>query len=387
MPERWRQELEKYRRIGPPASLGERIWEDIGRPRPERASGRRREGSHRVSAAAVAILIAAASTTFLVRSLGMWLQRQPVQRQPIAEGTATNGKIAFVSDGGIWLVNPDGTGLTEVRAGDLRNYDTQPMWSPDGTKLAFLHRAEGRFELLVYDVASGLISRIAGRGFDVDSPAWSPDGQRIAFVSGNDLFISMTDGVEPIRLTKGAFPAWSPDGSRIAFERGGSVWVIGADGAHETALAPGALPAWSPDGAKLAFIDDGLQLSVMNQDGTGLTRLTDARFDDIGPPMWSPDGSRIVFDALRGGNYDIYLANADGSGVTDLTGDPGDENVPTWSPDGTKIAFIAGEAVTGNPGAASTFELFVMDVDGTDRARLTTGAAPRYALSWQRLQS
>lgn len=382
MSERWLEELERYKSIYPPTDLRKRIEDDLTRPRSERAFREERGRGHRFIAGAVALLLAAASTTFLLRSLAT-----RAQREPLAEGSVTNGKIAFVSEGGIHLVNPDGTGLTEIRPGDLRDFDTQPMWSPDGTKIAFLHNAEGRFELLVYDVASGGISTVAGRRYDVDSPEWSPDGRRIAFVSGDGVFIGMASGADATELTKGAFPAWSPDGSRIAFESRNGMSVIDANGSHESDLAAGTSPAWSPDGREIAFIDDGLHVSVMNPDGTGLTRLTDAAFDDIGPPMWSPDGSRIAFEALKGGNYDIYVMNKDGTALTDLTADPGDENVPTWSPDGTKIAFIAGEAVAGNPAASLTFDVYVVDTDGTNRTRLTTGAAPAYALSWQELRS
>jgi Tol biopolymer transport system component len=383
MPERWLEELERYRSIDPPTDLWKRIEHDLTGPRPDRAFGVERGRAHRVIAGAVALVLAAAGTTFLLRSFAT-----APQRQPLAEGPVANGKIAFVSEGGIHLVNPDGTGLTEIRPGDLRSFDTQPMWSPDGTKIAFLHAAEGRFELLVYDLASGGISTIAGRGYDVDSPRWSPDGKRIAFVSGNDIFIiGMAAGAEPIELTSGAFPTWSPDGARIAFETRVGVSVIDADGSHGSSLAAGTFPEWSPDGSAIAFIDDRLRLSLISPDGTGLMRLTDAGFDDIGPPMWSPDGSQIAFEASKGGNYDIYVVNRDGSSLNNLTADPRDENVPTWSPDGTKIAFIAGEAVAGNPAARSTFDLYVVDADGTNRTRLTTGAMPAYALSWQALRS
>jgi TolB protein len=78
--------------------------------------------------------------------------------------------------------------------------------------------------------------------------------------------------------------------------------------------------------------------------------------------------------------------NADGTNLENLTGEPGDENMPTWSPDGMMIAFIAGESVSENPGNTMTFDVYIMKADGSEESRLTTGAAPAYALSWQSAQ-
>ena len=74
--------------------------------------------------------------------------------------------------------------------------------------------------------------------------------------------------------------------------------------------------------------------SVMNADGSDVTRLTDNPADDgfSGDPAWSPNGSRIAFVSERHGNDEIYVMNADGSGLTNLTNNAALDTNPAWSP-------------------------------------------------------
>ena len=74
-----------------------------------------------------------------------------------------------------------------------------------------------------------------------------------------------------------------------------------------------------------------------------------------GSPSWSSDGGRIAFDSLRDGNGEIYVMNADGSGQTRLTDDPGFDGSPSWSPDGSRIAFQSFRDGDANP------EIYVMN--------------------------
>ena len=74
-----------------------------------------------------------------------------------------------------------------------------------------------------------------------------------------------------------------------------------------------------------------------------------------GSPSWSPDGGRIAFDSLRDGNGEIYVMNADGSGQTRLTDDPGFDGSASWSPDGSRIAFQSFRDGDANP------EIYVMN--------------------------
>jgi Tol biopolymer transport system component/chitodextrinase len=135
-------------------------------------------------------------------------------------------------------------------------------------------------------------------------------------------------------------------------------------------------PAWSPDGTRIAFASDRegpLDLYVMNADGSGVMRVGTG----VGVawhPTWSPDGTRLAFTCIvdpapfpwwsAGANYDICAINADGSGFARLTSEPGWDADPDWSPDGARIVFA-----TDRYGA----ELVVMDPDGSDVTRLSPG--------------
>jgi uncharacterized repeat protein (TIGR01451 family) len=220
-------------------------------------------------------------------------------------------------------------------------------------------------------------------------PAWSPDGNQIAFDCSSGICVMDADGSNQKLLAKnGDAPAWSPDASRIAFDCGG-ICVMDADGSNRTQLTSGfdAGLSWSPDGSKIAFSENlepaGSDLYVMNEDGSGLTPLTNAGASNNPPenrmPDWSPDGTEIAFSSTRDVSPpsfgEIYVMNADGSGVTRLTfGGTNSALNPSWSPDGTKIAFWS-DRVTGG-------EIDVMNADGSALTTLTTpGTNP----DWQPL--
>ncbi|MEW6215632.1 MAG: chitobiase/beta-hexosaminidase C-terminal domain-containing protein, partial [Nitrospirota bacterium] len=89
---------------------------------------------------------------------------------------------------------------------------------------------------------------------------------------------------------------------------------------------------------------------------------------------FSPDGSKIAFSSYRDGNYEIYVMDADGTGQTNLTNNPGIDVWPAWSPDGTKIAFASFR--DGNQ------EIYVMNADGTGQNRLTYNPAQDVRADW-----
>ena len=238
---------------------------------------------------------------------------------------------------------------------------------------------------------------------------WSPDGQKITFAAivaqpdrlTSDVYVMNADGSGKARLTSDpsweSGLAWSPDGQKIAFARGGAggnsaIYVMNVDGSEQrrlTSEAWGGELAWSPLGNKIAFVsrrDGNAEIYLMNADGSGLRRLTRNTVGDRNP-VWSPDGRRIAFES----NWQLNVMNADGSGQRRLTRNGGRNFAPAWSPDGQKIAFERrlGRKKYGpcsGCGRASTFEIWVMNADGSGQQRLTTqGAQPGWSPDGQKI--
>lgn len=238
--------------------------------------------------------------------------------------------------------------------------------------------------VLVIVVLPALVLALAG-GAAAEPAAPQVLTEKIVFARSNsnigdpsDIYIMNPDGSNQVRLTTDAAnegePVWSPDGTRIAFRRevfySPQIFVMNADGSGATQLTNEGWnfsPTWSPDGAQIAFQRYGQGIFVMNADGTNVRQLTTGA-DDSGPD-WSPNGDLIAFtrdvdESYYGGNLDIFIMDADGTDLINLTDNPSHDSDPNWSPDGMKIVYV-------RQLAKYTDEIFVMNADGTGRTRLT----------------
>jgi TolB protein len=232
--------------------------------------------------------------------------------------SADGRRIAFVSrrDGNreIYVMNSDGSGLANVTRHPAD--DWTPTWSPDGTQLAFSSFRNGSWEIYGLDTAClaepascpEAVTQITDDDNGNLSPVYSPDGSRIAFnskASGNwDLYSMAADGTDIRQITtdegSDLAPAWSPDGSMLAFEssRDGNVEVYVVSSAGGLAqnitnlpLADDHGPTWSPDGQRILFYSNregNWDIFATTIDGGLVSNLTQTPARDEQTPAWRP---------------------------------------------------------------------------------------------------
>lgn len=239
----------------------------------------------------------------------------------------------------VYLIRRGGERI--VRLTEARTVGPGAELSSDGRHIVFSDSRAGTFDLNVMDLdPNGEPSRLHRITNDIENeadPSWSPDGTRIVYQregeGTSDIAIVPAAGGQPIHLTddgRSWNPGWSPDGSLIVFS------------------AP------SPED------EDNFDLWVMRPDGSHRRTLLDSGGNDY-LPVWSPDGSRIQFTSDVAGNRDVWVADADGSGLRSLT--PGSfdrDDSWGWSPDARFVFFISDRSHTGG-----TFMYFV-PVQGGD---------------------
>jgi Tol biopolymer transport system component len=225
-------------------------------------------------------------------------------------------------------------------------------------------------------------------------PVLAADEGQIAFQSNrygsDDILIMNESGAGLLRLTTNpAFEGWpslTKDGKRIAFARNyeGNLDIcrINADGTGFTRLTNSpyseSQPAWSPDGKKIAYttwVRGNSEIYVMNADGSMKTRITHSKAGDI-TPAWSPDGKKIAFSSNRNGLfYQVHVMDADGTNVTRLTSGPVpmDNWRPAYNPKGSVISYASA--------FLSSSQLVLMNADGTEQMEIPD-TRHAYAAAW-----
>jgi WD40-like Beta Propeller Repeat len=229
---------------------------------------------------------------------------------------------------------------------------------------------------------------------DADPTSWSRDGNRLLVVGdeegsrfGDRSPIVLGSDGSGTRVSKGGIGAFSPDGSMVVFAvPGGGLCYASPDGNYREFLAFDMsepfdeFPAWSPDGSEIAFLDfvedspryghHAYGLSFINVDGSDLRQLAVALPGEEGHGglSWSPDGTRLVFWHTISGRPQIFVVNADGTALRQITTE-GRNTWPAWSPDGSRIAFV-------HDGTLST-----MTSDGAD-VRVLAGILVKGSIAW-----
>ena len=272
-------------------------------------------------------------------------------------------------------------------------------WSPDGAFIAVTDKASPgeQFRLMLINVKDGSrrdVTLPPGQTIGDMCPAFSPDGKRLAFLralsSGiGDIYVTSIEGGAVRRVTFDnryivGF-AWTPDGRSIVFssERGGNaaLWQVRVSGGSPKRVVLAGInvsdPAFSRDGRELAFtqfVNDANIWRLKTADPRGATQLiASTQYDSS--PQYSPDGSRIVFRSNRSGTHEIWISDAEGRSVFQLTHFGGGlTGTPRWSRDGQQIAFdsrFEGQA-----------DIYVMPAAGGPHRRITTSPAEDVVPSW-----
>ena len=289
----------------------------------------------------------------------------------------------------IYIENADGSSVRQLVRSDADDFT--PSLSPDGTQVVF-HRVDvsgTQDQILVVNIDGTHLHEVKPGGCPSvcsdaveGARAWSRD-DHILFVRAIfkgvlgvvnvGIWVMNADGTEAHQLTNTGLEcpnvcaggsqddeaAWSPDGKRVVFlhdlytkPEQFSIFTMAPDGSNVRQLTPVGMdvgdPDWSPDGARIVFqspsepvVSGEQNIYTIRPDGTGITQLTEHL--SSGPsggqgtfhPCWSPDGTEIVFShspGLGGEGADLFVMNADGSGLRVLAATTLNENAACWGP-------------------------------------------------------
>ncbi len=237
-------------------------------------------------------------------------------------------QLAFSWQGDIWVVPIEG-GLAR-RLTVHSAYDFAPIWSPDGTKIAFTSDRHGNDDVFVLDLITGEIRRLTWFSGRDRAVGWLPDSSGVIFESRRDwepygaefvAYVAPLSGGTPYRLhdVEGIPVALAPDGKRIAFVRRDSAWWRkGYKGSAQGDLWLGTL------GTKQ------------------FTRLTNTDTPDTFP-LWSADGRTLYFVSERDGTFNLYAMDVATKRTRQLTTFKGDGvRFPQIDAQGTVITFEQG---------------------------------------------
>ena len=266
---------------------------------------------------------------------------------------AFNARIAYVTSSGKPLEY-------RLQVADTDGYNPQtlltskepimsPVWSPDGSSVAYVSFESGLSAIYIHDIHKGEREKIAAFEGVNSAPAWSPDGNTMAMTlskDGNpDIYIFSLKNKALRRLTKhwgiDTEPAWMPDNKSLVFTSGRS----GKPQLYELSLDKGARPkrltfegrynanaSVSPDGKMIAFVhgaNNSYKIAVLHKDTRMMQVLTDGPLDES--PDFAPNGAMILYASQNRGKAVLAAVSTDGRQKQRLVLSDGEVREPSWA--------------------------------------------------------
>ena len=272
--------------------------------------------------------------------------------------TTLTGEVGVFSTRIAYVVNTGNSYALQVADVDGHNMQAvirsteslmSPVWSPDGTKVAYVSFEKKKPMIYVQSLSDGRREVIANYKGSNSSPAWSPDGRQLAIVLTKDgqqqIYLVNANGSNLRRLTRSnaadTEPVFSPDGSTIYFtsDRGGSpqIYRMSASGGPAQRVTfsgnYNAGPRISPDGRYLAYVTTsggGYQVAVMDL-ASGQSHLL-GQATGAERPTFSPNGRMVLFAAKADGRDVLIIASVDGNTRQKLSLPAGKVREPAWGP-------------------------------------------------------
>jgi uncharacterized protein YraI len=226
-------------------------------------------------------------------------------------------------------------------------------------------------------------------GAPASQPALSPSGAQLAYhKSSGGLAIANLDGSNERTIATSAnasYPTWSADGNNLAYQMppagalSGQIHRVTRDGTQDTLIGIGVRPAWQPGSGQFVLFDgcspNGgncgslFTVSAFNGDPNNPT-LVAAGIEGA----WSPNGSEVAYEAQdANGHRNIFIANATGSNLRQITKDTGNDGLPTWSANGQWLFYRTDQNGT-------SWAIYAIRVDGTGARKIVD--APVNADQW-----